>query len=267
LNIYSPYVNWGDLLFTLINCFPNNTANPVCLPWFSFSNSMNRASLLENIVNDTNTYTGLPQANDYMAKEFAYKKLDESPAYLSMNTVDDTKYNMFYNKHKIKNIGKFDKVNKHIRNQNFQAALSINNTIVAENQIEINRKKVNRMYLESIIYNIKLNNTDSMELVNIAWQDPKYNGDAVFSARVILGIDPDINTISYTVPFKHLSESLSDNQVIVYPNPASDKITLQFTDVLATNAVFVLYGIMGNLIFSSIIEVGNYERTFDISKV
>jgi hypothetical protein len=267
-NIYSPYIiDNTDPLFYKISCIQSQIPNPVCMSWFVFSSSIGRALLLENIVNDTNTYTGLQQANDYMAKEFAYKKLDESPAYLSMNSVEDIKYNLFYNKHKIKNIGKFDKVSKHIRNQNYQAALAINNSIIDENQIETNRKTVNRIYLENLMNNIKVNTFDSLELVNIAWQESKFGGNAVFTARVMLGIDPDLNSISYAAPFKHLSETKYENLVTIYPNPATELINISFNNETENEYIFELYDINGKIIVNKVIQPKNINFSINLNSV
>jgi len=54
---------------------------------------------------------------------------------------------------------------------------------------------------------------------------------------------------------------------MVFPNPARDKLTIQFTEAIDADAMICMYNNMGSLVFCDYITKGNFEKIFDVSKL
>jgi hypothetical protein len=101
--------------------------------------------------------TGLTAANvsaytdesEYFVKKNAYYLINKDTSILSLGLPDDNVYRQFYNRVKSSNIGKFDKVAKMISNEMYVAALTLNSSIAALNQMETNAKTVNNIFLNT----------------------------------------------------------------------------------------------------------------------
>ena len=89
---------------------------------------------------------------------------------------------------------------------------------------------------------------------------PYIGGDAVYSARVILGIDPDDDGMDYRFALQD-NEQTTKNGVKIYPNPAKNSITIEFIkeENNFENAYFEIYGIIGNKLAS--IKLSNTINT------
>ncbi|MBX7142683.1 MAG: T9SS type A sorting domain-containing protein [Chitinophagales bacterium] len=99
-------------------------------------------------------------------------------------------------------------------------------------------------------------------LTPIAYSDPLNNGEAVYTARVLLGIDPEGN-VKYQASDENFEEV--DNQwVKVYPNPVSNLVNVVASniDIPITLNVF---SITGRLVLHSKLEQG--LTTLDISSL
>ena len=55
----------------------------------------------------------------------------------------------------------------------------------------------------------------------------------------------------------------SNSEILVYPNPASDNVTLQFSNITNENCTFELFDAMGNKIFSK--EFVSSENLVNVS--
>ena len=161
---------------------------------------------------------------------------------------------------------------------NAKAAMDTNNLATAQielnmiadtNAINHNRILVGTIYLNTWAHNnYDLTKDQSGILYDIAYLDPNTNGDAVYTARVMLNIDPDdyINTKSaLKLPPKPLS--ITENTVKVYPNPTRNQITIEFRDAISSNAIIEIYGNIGNIVFKDYIQQGDYIKNIDVSKL
>lgn len=123
-----------------------------------------------------------------MPKDFTYRKLDEIPDLLNLNTPDDTVYQNFYYTIKQQGIGKFADVAKYINTNQYNNAAMLNNAINPVNSIGRQKKMVNAIFLQKIANNIPISKQDSISLMNIAMQLPLLVAMPVYSARVIFRI-------------------------------------------------------------------------------
>jgi hypothetical protein len=77
--------------------------------------------------------------------------------------------------------------------------------------------------------------------------------------------------MNYTIAFQtySLPQSLPFGEVggATYPNPAKDKLNIQFNNAIAADATIEIYGNMGNKVFSDYIQQGSINKIIDVSKM
>ena len=161
---------------------------------------------------------------------------------------------------------------------NARIAMDTNNLTLAQNELNMiadtntinhNRITVGNIYLNTWAQdNYMLSDEQIRTLEVIAYSDPLTNGDAVYTARVMLNIDPDdyINTKS-ALKLPPKPQAITENTVKVYPNPTRNQITIEFRDAISSNAIIEIYGNIGNIVFKDYIQQGNYIKNIDVSKL
>jgi hypothetical protein len=92
--------------------------------------------------------------------------------------------------------------------------------------------------------------SDSATLNNIAIQQPLTGGDAVYSARVMLGLDLDDGGASRISVFKPTEQKRSDGNFFskIYPNPNNGSMQLDYQINDSKKTELILLDIMGNVI-------------------
>lgn len=268
-NIFSPYIITNHPVEPFINSTPNISANPDCNIQISpVASPKAREEAMGDIVKDSVSYQANPIENKYYAEDFAYKSFDENPAMLTMGVAEDSIYQQFYNENKIKGIGKFTDIDKYIFNEQYNDAILLNNTIIPVNSIESNKKTVNHIYLHNIINNQTISTFDSITLYNIANQLPFFGGDAVYSARVILGLEPANLSLDYTKgPPTQLTSSFESDNVFLYPNPSLGSIYLEFDSEIQRYTTFEIYDINSRLIYSTVVPIKTLKFNINLNSV
>ena len=97
-------------------------------------------------------------------------------------------------------------------------------------------------------------------LTPIAYSDPLTNGEGVYAARVLLGIDPDGD-----VKYEGGAEEFSADQsqwLKIYPNPASKQLSI-ICNKDAAPGMLNIYSITGILVMQ--LELVQDQTTLDIS--
>jgi hypothetical protein len=83
---------------------------------------------------------------------------------------------------------------------------------------------------------VKLDSSQITTLESIAWQCPWSGGDAVFQARGLLSFVQDNvyddSLLCLTQQYRIAEENLMAKELFVYPNPASDQVTIEFNSGL-----------------------------------
>jgi hypothetical protein len=207
----------------------------------------------------------------YAEASFAYNKLKVEPALLEMNSPDDYIYQEFYDAAKLSTIGKLDEVNTLTVKDSVADANIANQAIQDENQIELNKKTVNEIYLKTWAEGImEFTPADSLTLLNIANQNTFTGGNGVVGARVMLDLQLDDNSMPNNARITHQNNNIieENNSVKVYPNPAKDYLTIEF---FTTNdnkqLVLEIYNAMGVIVNSKIINGNNNLTNISLKNI
>ena len=92
-------------------------------------------------------------------------------------------------------------------------------------------------------------------------------GKGVYGARVMLNLDPIDLNLEYAKPPVHNQAIVTEYTVKVYPNPAIHQFTIEFKDIINSNALIEVYGCMGNLVLTDVMQQGIYIKNIDVSKL
>ena len=236
-NPYCPLPNNVTPPLNLVNKSSNisSCAIPVQLP----------LSLQYNpIVNNSYNYILAPDENRYWDKQYFYNDMQNSPSLLSSLSLSNSSYQSFYNAIDVSNIGQFARVNALMNTQDYSNAEIYNTSIVPQNNIEQNRKAVNTIYLNTWAKRrFEFTSNEHADLEAIALQSPILGGDAVFSARVMLGITPPSST---SVKRMNQNTTTAINSVgSIYPNPTKDMAYLDYSLTEGQTAYLYFYNTMG----------------------
>ncbi len=143
------------------------------------------------------------------------------------------------------------------------ATKSLNNSITPENNSEYNQKIVNEIYSSTWAREIyEFTTSQYNQLFDIANQNPISGGIAVYAARVMLDIDIDDEISSQGARIgKNIldtKEDLSSNlaeKLVLYPNPATDFVTLSNMSGNELNGRIEIANSLGSIVYNSKIEV------------
>ena len=132
--------------------------------------------------------------------------------------------------------------------------------------MEQNRKVVNRVYLNTWANgNYAFTSADSAILLNIAIQNPVLSGNAVYTARVMLGIDCNSATPSSSRMAN--TSTVNDNKTVsvvglVYPNPVTNNANIDYT-INSANAELRIYSVTGKEM--AVYQLNTNENHFTFS--
>lgn len=104
-------------------------------------------------------------------------------------------------------------------------------------------------------------------LLAIAYLTPYSGGDAVYTARVLLNINPDDAGLDFAKPALGKTQAEKENPVKVFPNPAKNILNIQFEETIKADAQIHIYNNMGSLVLSAEINKGNAVKTIDVSQL
>jgi hypothetical protein len=101
----------------------------------------------------------------------------------------------------------------------------------------------------------------------VRWGRLWEGGNAVYTARVMLHINPDEINADYAKapPYSPIMNKVLS--AVVYPNPAKEIVNIKFNDIIANDGKIEFYGIVGNLIQISDIKQGANEFQINIKNI
>jgi len=248
-------------------CVNNGTIGPLG-PVDPINNLEAREVALGQIVRDEKYYGFLEEEYKAKDREYVYAILREDPSIMNMGGADDNVYLQFYNNTYNSDIERVLQMREEMYEQNLELAREKLEQIADDNTINTNRKIVDNIYIDSWASGIYDFTQAQESALSAVANLPAYaGGDAVYTARVMLNIDPMDIGVDYAKPPQNKPQIAKENPVKVFPNPASSQLTIAFNDIISNDAVIEIYGNMGNLVLSETMHAGNYTKALDISKL
>lgn len=211
---------------------------------------------LEGLSNGSNTYNNYNETYQYRDQEMVYRTMEASPSLQGERIALDNFFNAIENSGIAMNID----IQKDMELAEVEAALAKNESWLTDNLYQAHSKTVNGIYLNSIAIEEEMSATDIESLESIALTTPYLSGDAVYSARVILGIDAGDSGIAY-----RLSETRDTNVSHWYPNPTQGKISINFANLAKQSRKAYCYDLMGKLVYQKSLSLNNDLIDMDLS--
>jgi len=229
----------------------------------SSSTGINNTELTA-IINESNNYNELDESFKYFEKQYAYQKLEENQQTLT------TSQSSYYYYLKNSNIGRFEQIYREIENNNIENAKTLNDQISPVNTIETNRKWVNSVYFDYIVpqKSIPQNIIDELEI--LASSSPFVRGDAVYSARAIVGYTEDeIGIHDKNLEVNPNSNTTNDTniEIKVFPNPAQEFITVEIIGNTDKSIKFDLTNMLGIKVLEKVILGSNSFIKIDVQQL
>lgn len=163
-------------------------------------------------------------------------------------------------------------VTDQFKNQEVMNLISENQSLISQDVYENNEIVVNDIYLSTIAVGKKeLTETQIINLENIIFQCPFSGGDAVYTARGLYSlINDSIQFDDYSlcvlqgVSPRMAKPKLSINSIL-YPNPASDKITLKYRVSEEQNTSMRIIDQLGRIMYERKLNFEEHELNIDCS--
>jgi hypothetical protein len=176
-------------------------------------------------------------------EEFLYTILASDTTLLWLGGENDQEYRDFYDSVKVSNVNRFYDIEKLIDSQVYDQAYDDLIELEPLNTIEANLKTAYLIYLNSwAIGRLELTLGEVDTLTEIAVQLPYAGGRGVYTARIMLGIEPFENELSYRLS----PPNCGIKTLLAFPNPANQMVTFQFEAVpKKETALIVVLSISG----------------------
>ena len=173
------------------------------------------------IVADTTTYNYFEDQSRYMEQKYAYALLDQD----SLLRVTNEAYLNYYDSAKQTNLGAFQMVDRLMEVENYAEAQLQLQTINPENLIETYKQQVTQVLLNRYLNEgYVLTESDSANLLTIAYTRSWEGGSAVYTARVLLGLEVCDMNIGLRTSFT--TANTIANTATLYPNPSNGELTI-----------------------------------------
>ena len=186
-----------------------------------------------------------------------------------MGDTSDNTYIAFYNNMLSSDAAHYMNAIAAMDTNDLATAQSELNMIADTNRINNNHIVVGNIYLNTWAQgNYELTKDQSGILYDMAYLDPNTNGDAVYTARVILGIDV-INKVdnNQPKPINHQDNVINSASIKVYPNPANDRLYIALDGAIDGTANVEFYDLSGKLIYNTTINAIEKLQTLNINSI
>jgi len=185
-----------------------------------------------------------------------------------MGDTSDYVYNAFFNTMQSSDAAHYINAINAMDTNNLTIAQRELNLIADTNAINHNRIIVGNIYSTTwALGNYQLTDDQVRTLTDIAYSDPYTNGDGVYTARVMLNIDPDDSNLVYRMALQLPKQVVKSNSVHVYPNPAKEMITIAFDEPISNDGIIEIWSIMGKKLLATTIPKATKQQKVNISSL
>lgn len=198
-------------------------------PQISLSSSPNNCFITGNptnglmqVINEVGEYSYLSEEELKSLDVDLYKTLKIIPDYYDESTIDGQKIQEFMDSIELTNTAKIYEYEEKLAQKDTIGAKELMALFDAFSDVEQTYKRVYEIYNRSLLEGKNyFSKDDSLLLNEIAYLSPRVAGNAVYTARVLLGLTI-IDTETYAAKSAKLQTSNSSSYLKIFPNPSND---------------------------------------------
>lgn len=239
---------------------------------------------MEEVLSVMPTFTNVDELTKWLMEKGLYEKLKSHPELIDSSLILEN----FMDSTIVNNKGKFGDVSIALNyvfdestgaltpvliNSRISDAETKNDNITPSTIFETNQKIVNSIILSSLAKGrSEFEETELMDLESIAQQCPFFGGPSVYEARsLLLSTNPELiwedDEICDGTSARHKNLVEPEISVNIYPNPAKDKITLNYDLGKNLKAIASLIDVDGRIIQLINLDTRDYSYDFDLSNM
>lgn len=232
-------------------CVGNGCTDPGCEQEF-----------IERMIQQIDEFANLPDEQSEEVKAYAYEMLARDSMLMYQGTILDAVLQDFYQTISEGNYGAFDEIVNLLQQEDTIGAIIVNSIITPENLTESNQQLFNEIFFATWGENkIELDAYQQSTLEFIAFQNPYSGGDAVYSARVMLGLDiADFMDNSMERRSETEDKHTVYDQGVIVPNPNTGKMIYLYSINSNEKSELQIFNARGTLI-------RNYSLPSDIPSI
>ena len=235
---------------------------------YETSSSEEREVYFGSIAREENVYGNLQSSYREAENSLFYTIATARPDMLNMNDSSDFSFQQYFNNLITSNTGLRHDVFSLIEDGDYAQAYILNNSIMDTSTWDKTSKQVNRIYLDSWCQGqFDFVTQDKDSLWSIAHSSPYEKGNAVFSARVLLGLDPDKVPLPYSLQV--FPQEQKQEQLVFYPNPSKGILYFKLDqDRIENNTAgeIILLDLLGRTIYKQDIMLLPGENSLALPK-
>ncbi len=247
----------------LIGQYANLACGPIPDTWIT---PTTRMELFGIIVSEGDTlYAALQDEFEWYADEYLYRAFSWDNGWMYLGVSDDSVYQHYFNFFENEAIMAFAEIEELIAMGDLEQALWENDHVVVQTLIEFNQQLVNEIYLETWAKGVEPDAYQTTLLEAVALLTPYVGGNAVYTARVMLDIDP----FNYGLPFR-MEQDTTDAQtlhVVFYPNPARNTLMVEFIEPVEGTGTFEMFDVQGRKVLTKHLYELQSHLSFDTSQL
>ena len=232
----NPYpVNVSALTFLFGQPGLSNSNFNVCGTLYSVPPDQDRSNKLEAVVQGNDSTSIYTSEHKWQNKIYAYHKLKKNPSWLNLLQTDDVYYQSYLQLNSNQFVGKSYLIDSLMQIGDLSYATIQLSQLFPTNYIEENVRKTDSIYLEYISDSMGVisNQDDYNFLYDLALMDPLIAGPSVYSARVLLQLDPnDAINASRKYNSDKIEGENNTFDFIIMPNPSNENTQIVFSETI-----------------------------------
>ncbi|MHC1707931.1 MAG: hypothetical protein AB9842_10480 [Bacteroidales bacterium] len=253
VHLLDPNINVpGHPCFPAIWSIPNGT-NSFCnldfLDLAGVDDTNKREIYYGSYLRGESQYSALTDQYKSYERHMLYRSILRNPSLLTLGGYDDIAYQLLFDSLSGGHPGVRENILRCFKEMKLDSASYFNNLLGEGLQWLANEKQTNAVIYRSWARtDYELSTEDSLALLEIALQTPYEGGDAVYTARVMLGLEP----LDYGTPYRGSTETESSMLSLLktWPNPVSDFVSLELTNNSDVTLTAEMYTVTGGLAYT-----------------
>lgn len=269
----SPTQGIGAVPFTLIDTTAGSSFSPACplaLPPALLKQAQDIA--LENI-----SFPGNDANSKWLSKHGLLVNIKND----SIDVSSDPILQMFVTLSETDNMGKLTELNSTITDPtkynttDMNTAQALSSGIEPNNDIETNHKLINDIVINSFLASTSYTTAQINDLRLLANKCPFTDGLAVYEARVLLSEIDTLGTVYYNAceldgearMASVNTDPIADEntELMVYPNPATDQLTVNYKVEPTDIVLFEIYNLIGEKVLSYTLSASHNEQSLSLA--